>query len=261
MLVVPAGDVLRRCSSQFPRLLPLWKEILMLRWLWKLGPPVVAIALFGMASAARADTLANLMATNGVIVQGDKTFSNFTYDPHGNASPGAANVTITGIGSGVGADYYGIRISGGFNDAADNVVSDWLITYDVTVTDPNYRITDAHMASNVDANSGAGYGTITESFLPNGPQQITVFNINPGMDQPTAENTFGLPGYTVLHVQKDIQLSADTGIVTMSFIDQRFSQTSVVPLPATANMGIALIVCLGGFGAWRKLKVDQNAMA
>jgi hypothetical protein len=34
-------------------------------------------------------------------------------------------------------------------------------------------------------------------------------------------------------------------------------QATVVPLPATANMGIALLVCLAGAGVWRKVKNSQ----
>ena len=53
--------------------------------------------------------------------------------------------------------------------------------------------------------------------------------------------------------------STTPGLVTALLLDD--VKVVAVPLPATATLGIALIGCLGGFGAWRKLKDHQNALA
>lgn len=232
----------------------------MLRNLWRFAAFTLAIALFGLAPpSVRAASLADLIASNGTIVQGDKLFSNFGYTPTGEM-PLASGVTVTGIGTGLGTDYIGLRFQGAFSDFFLTAGgSDALITYDVTVTDPNYWITDAHLDSNVSAAAGTGSGTITESFLPVFPPFLTNFSINPGTTQVHDDYTWG-SGYKTLHVQKDINLLALAGSVSMSLVDQRYSQ-SVVPLPATANMGLALIGCLGVFGVWRRLKGAGDVMA
>jgi hypothetical protein len=224
----------------------------MLRWLRRLAAPVVAIALLGLAPPARAVTLADLIA-GGTIQQGDKLFSDFSYLPTGDM-PSAAAITVTGVTI---AGNYGIRFSGGFVDNLGGGTSDALIGYSVEVTDPNFLITDAHLYSNLDPASGIGGGTITEHFLavnppapPVTPVQITNFNFVPGGSQLEDGTVFQPPGqgYKKISVTKDILLNAIAGpslFVSLSQVDQTFSQTAVVPLPGAALAGMGLMSLIG----------------
>jgi len=211
------------------------------------------------ASSAKAATLLELAARQGTIQVGDKLFSNFTYSGTGQMP---SDVNVIGITDTAGN--YGIRFQGGFSDAVGGGASDALITYTVTVLDPNFVITDAHMASNI-AVIGAvdplANGTITETFVAVVPPTpslnavfVTNFNFNNILVQPSADYVWGIPGYTVINVSKDIKLDAGTqgiGSVDLSFVDQTFSQTAV-PVPAAAWTGISMLAGLGAIGAFRK---------
>jgi hypothetical protein len=216
-------------------------------------------------------TLDNLTGANsGNAVQvGDKLFSNFTYAPTPSGStPTAAGVTLSGLGTGAGTDYFGIRFAGGFFDAPGGGGTDYLITYRVTVLDPNYVITDAHLASNLIVNGvlpdPAAFGTINETFtavVPPTPTLAGVFNENFTFNNAPnllTDDVVFTAGYTSLDVQKDIFLNAGTaGNVTvgLSFVDQRFSQSPVVPLPAAAWAGFSMLGGLGLFGVVRRRRI------
>lgn len=218
-----------------------------------------AAGILGLSSGASAAavSLADLIRTGGTIQQGDKLFWGFTYSKTGQM-PTDAGVNIEGIGTGVGTDYYGIRITGGFSDlAGDSLASDAFLTYNVTVLDPSYRITDVHMFANL-AGVGSGTGSVTETFVehPDLPGHtpssgLFVFDLNNTSFNVNDNYVWGLPGDTTLHVTKDIMLNVDTGLVTLSQVDQRFSQTAV-PLPAAAWGGLSMLGGLGLFGAIRR---------
>jgi len=215
-------------------------------------------------------TLDTLIGPNGNSVQvGDKLFSNFTYTPTPSGStPSAAGVTVTGLGTGVGTDYLGIRFAGGFFDAPGGGGTDYLIGYRVTVLDPSMAISDAHLASNLIVNgilpNPAAFGTINETFTavtPPTPSLAGVFNENFTFNNSPnlLSDSLVFSGlYKSIDVQKDIFLNAgETGNVTvgLSFVDQRFSQTPVVPLPAAAWAGFSMLGGLGFFGAVRRRRM------
>jgi hypothetical protein len=56
----------------------------------------------------------------------------------------------------------------------------------------------------------------------------------------------------------DLAVSHDSSVGATATAFGPVPVASVAPLPATANMGLALIACLGGFGAWRKMKTGQE---
>jgi len=215
-------------------------------------------------------TLDTLLGPNGNSVQvGDKLFSNFTYSPNpANATPAAAAVSVGGLGTGIGTDYLGIRFSGGFFDAPGGGGTDYLIGYRVTVLDPNFVITDAHLDSNLIVNgvlpNPAAFGTINETFtavVPPTPTLAGVFNENFTFNNAPnllSDSVVFAAGYRSIDVQKDIFLNAgETGNVTvgLSFVDQRFSQSPVVPLPAAAWAGLSMLGGLGFFGAVRRRRI------
>jgi hypothetical protein len=239
----------------------------MLRSIWRFAVPVAAIALLGLAPAARAATvsLASLLVPGATIQSGDKLFSNFTYVTTGIGMPTAGNVGVTAIGTGLGTDYLGIQFSGPFADGDPTILgADALIGYTVTVLGSDFLITDAHMNSNVNATQGDVFAQIAETFTavtpptpPLNSQTVVNASVHNGIQILSADVVFGA-GYKQINVQKDIQINwLNGGVVpTMSFVNQTFSQTAVVPLPSTANMGIALLGVLGGFGAIRRMRKE-----
>jgi len=210
----------------------------------------------GATVLVAAQNLGTLIANHGSITVGDKTFSNFLYTPTGDM-PSAANVQVAGIISG---GNLGIEFIGGFVDNAGGGPSDALINYRVTVNDPNMRITDAHLDSNLDSGGSVGTGKVTETFTAVTPPvpPITSFTTNFSTNNNSITQlhdvyNWGLPGYTSIDVQKDILITTTSGVaITMSFVDQTFSQTPVVPLPAAAWAGFSMLGGLGFFGVVRR---------
>lgn len=246
------------------------RKVLMQKLSFKVPIGLIAAAIAGVmftGSAAQAATtlvpaqnLGALISTNGSITVGDKTFSNFTYTPTGDM-PTAANVNVAGILSNIGN--LGIEFIGGFTDRVGGGASDAFITYRVTVNDPTMRITDGHLDSNLDSGGSVGTGKVTEKFFAVTPSTPTIGSFttnftanNNSISQVNDAYVWGLPGYTVIDVTKDILIDTTSGVaVTMSSVDQTFSQTPVVPLPAAAWAGLSMLGGLGFFGAVRRRRI------
>lgn len=170
----------------------------------------------------------------------DKLFINFTYARTGDM-PDASAVTLTpqidvnGSGDPVA---WGIRYSGPFQDLPGGGPSDVVITYDVLVDDPSRAISDAHIAASFSIPVG-GLGAVTETFLPDvGNATMVVYDFGTGTQQLVDDIDFLPTTYKLLHVQKDIILTAGeegdgATPATMSFVDQTFSQ---IPEPASLSL-------------------------
>lgn len=205
---------------------------------------VAALAVLSVAfasPAAKAALLSDLIDNNGTIVNGDKVFSDFDYLSTGQ-NPPADRVNVVPIVDGAGN--LGIRFSGGFIDLDDNGASDALITFKVTVTDPNQLINDVHLAFNGDvvgAPGTQGFVGVTETFLPTDPNvQLSVFEIQPAGTTKLTDWADLTTPVRELWVQKDIILFAGQGAAaTISFIDQTFSQ---IPEPHSIGLVVAGIV-------------------
>ena len=190
----------------------------------------LCLSVVGMGNAATMK-LSELVAGE-TITSGDKRFSDFEYAITGDM-PAAEDVNVIPIQDVDGN--YGIRFQGGFIDHVGGSASDALITYNVTATDPGYWISDAHLVSNV-VNPDGGFGSIAETFLPDKSDPDDVLYVS--TDTSLTDMILFMPPQKTFMVQKNILLSAGTKAVTMSFVDQTFSQ---VPEPTSL-----LLILTGG---------------
>lgn len=207
--------------------------------------------LYSATASSTTFLLGDLIANGGTITVGDKLFSNFGCSKAGTGTPDCGNdINVNTLDT---LDY-GIQFQSGFHATAGNTV-DFLLSYDVEALDPNKWILDVHMAFN---------GVFTEDGETNVVETVTNLDPNNGIllndilaqikvtNPPialtaSADLTDPADGVTPVqakkvHVDKDVFLSGGTnGTATISFINQRFSQT--VPEPSTF-----LGLLIGGLG-------------
>lgn len=207
---------------------------------WLIAAAIVAAPWCGETSAATIP-LSDLIG-GGTITSGDKVFSDFSYVGTGDM-PSAAGINVISI-QGANGDY-GIRFQGPFIDRAGGDPSDALITFNVSVAPgSSMEISGAMMIANPAVFNGPGLGNVVETFAPAVENDsLIVYDFGNGdidlVDSMTFSRTF-----KTLPVQKDIILHAEgaTGAVSMSFIDQTFSQ---VPEPSGMLLALGGILGLG----------------
>ncbi len=208
---------------------------------------VVGMGACGVAQAGQVP-LSDLLQPGATITSGDKIFSDFTYSKTGdNPTPDAVNV----IDIKDPAGNFGIRIQGGFLDRVGGSASDALITFKVSVPVGSDRvITDAHLSANPAVfDNGTGVASVTETFLYNDPpinsDKLVVYDFGGGDDK-LADSIVFAQTYKTLSVQKDIILHAtgDLSAVTVSFVDQTFSQ---VPEPSSLALIAVGMLAVGYF--------------
>jgi hypothetical protein len=215
---------------------------------------LVAVLLFSSPTTAPADVI-NLnpgdtvnMATltnSGVAVQiGDKQFGDFVYlytdNSPSNIDITAANVNVTALSNVVG---FGVSFTEPMS-VVGNDTRDIVLKYTVTVTDPNFKISDIHLSITGSA-FGNGSGQVGEDVFNDGWGLTNVGHLQAGVfsfgnfltDQADIN-----PVVTKLWVQKDVNVAGGgaPGAASITIIDQTFSQ---IPEPSTA-----LLVGLGLLG-------------
>jgi hypothetical protein len=204
------------------------------------------LAGVGLASApAQAVSLGSLIPpNNGTITAGDKRFSNFTCVRTG-ISGTPPNCDIIDVTPLLVPGDFGLEFSAGFLHSGPNSL-DFLIGYDVEATDPNKWISDIQLSFN-GAVTGDGFTNVVETITnldPTCPQNTQIQVTNPP-ESLTARKDLACKAKKV-HVTKDILLrGGTTGIATISFIDQRFSQvTERTPEPSS----VLGLLAFGGLG-------------
>ncbi len=201
--------------------------------------------LFCCAASVSAGTMGlDELIDGGEFESGDKLFTDFTYTAGGDM-PEASDITVTDIIDGDGN--YGIRFQGPFADAAGGSGSDALITFTVEATGPGRLISDAHLAGNPDVIGESGFVAVTETFLPDAPDTISIYDIEPNGQVNSAWVYFDEP-MKVLRVQKNIlAFAGENSAATLSFVDQTFSQ-----VPEPTSLGLLASVVLGALAMRRR---------
>jgi hypothetical protein len=228
----------------------------------KFSIAVAAVVLsVGMSASSRADFIGtgvqlSTLLDGGTLQIGDKLFSNFTYSHTGDMPDATGVNVITGTDS---LGNFGLRFQGGFHDNAGGNSSDALIGYKVTVTDPSFVITDAHLTSNQSVQGPLASLTISENFAGTTNQLFTgTFNNadgNPVGTPKFTDVTFFDVGHSSLTVTKDILAQAGSdGIATLSQVDQTFSQNHI-PEPSSVVLLACGSVILGLVARRRKFAV------
>jgi len=217
---------------------------------------LLAVAFFAAATTESATTT-NLTAggtislatiidfPGGLNVQiGDKNFADFFFsyiDSNGNPNDDLtkSNVLLTAlmndIGFGISLQQPFIAVGGDFKDIA--------FKYSVTVTDPNFHISDIHLSITGSAGNG-GLGTVGEDAFIGGFGATKVGHLQASIPVATGDVAFAniVPTQDKLWVQKDIIATgggAANGFASITIIDQTFSQ---VPEPSTVMLvGLGLL--------------------
>lgn len=228
------------------------------------------LAAMAVVAPARGATVTNLntgesinlatIISQGLSVQiGDKLFADFQFsysDNNGNTFDDVKlqQINLTALDNSFG---FGIRISNAWK-ASGVTIEDTIFAYSVTVTDPSFAISDAHMTYNGVSGLGA-FSIVTEQFFTGGfggtvVGQMEVHN-DGGSDVKLQDTIIFGQTFTKLWVEKDIHLEGpgdgyNGGFATISIIDQSFSQ---VPEPTTAMLTLGSI---GALWVLRKRKAS-----
>jgi PEP-CTERM motif len=165
---------------------------------------------------------------------GDKTFADFVFsstevlDAQILVAPGTSILVPNDIG-------FRLTING-LVALGPTDTTDLLLQYSVQVDDPNFLISDAHLAFTGGATGPGGLAVVNETLCPaSGPclnSILTVFD-SPVGTQVSDQVVF--PGVDALNIAKDMLVSA-AGVgdfAAISGVDQTFTQVTPVPEPAT----------------------------
>jgi hypothetical protein len=172
------------------------------------------------------------------------TFSNFSYstDPVG-SPPIAANINVSAFLPPLSSES-GLEFRGGFNAMAGTTV-DYALSYIVTAS-AGSLIHDAVLSAAMGNNGGTGSVSIVELLtFPDSSTKSMEVSL-PG----ASSATFDFQGVKSILVQKDIFLNGGSLGANVTFVNQGFSSTGVVPEPSSIislGIGLTLLVAFRRF--------------
>jgi hypothetical protein len=208
-------------------------------------------AMIQTAQAAFTDTLADLVANNGSLSVGDKTFSGFSYLATDLTGFNASKIIVTA--SQVGDNYFltwGGKITLGSLGPAS---ADLLLGYTVTAQPGKIVAIDQNYTGSAQNSVGLSAGTflavdenvyVPGSAVAIGHSHLSAFDLSDPFAEPGDILTIK-PAQHILNVTKDIGFDiADPngGFITISQIEQSFDQ---VPEPTTMIAGALLLLPFG----------------
>jgi hypothetical protein len=189
---------------------------------------------------------------------GDKTFSEFNFtstevlDSQIIITPGANILTVGDLG---------FRLSiNGLAALGPNDSTDLLLQYHVAVDDPNFLISDAHLAFTGGATGPGGLAVVNETLCPPGSPCLN--DIPTVFDSPVAtqvsDSTF-FNGVAELDISKDmlVQASGVGDFSSISGVDQTFTQTEATPVPEPATL-LLLGSGLAGAGIFGRKRLARK---
>ena len=207
--------------------------------------PLAASATTVLGNAVLLSDLLN----GGTLQVGDKRFDGFSYSATGDM-PIANLVNVIPIQNDADGSF-GIRIQGAFLDLASSQGgSDALIGFTVTAMDPALEIVGVTIVGNPTQIGSAGAISVVETFDFDPNARLVIFDDENDINSVDAIQFAGLRKIQIL---KDISAISTTpggmNTVTLSFVDQFFTQAGVVPEPASA---VLMVLGLGLLAARRR---------
>jgi len=196
----------------------------MLRWFKRLTAPLVAVALLGMAPATRADTInVSLVSHIGAV---------FIY--------GASETAVGAVKAGDGFT---------IPDFAGPVL---VVLSDIV----HWKYVPTLSGSPVSGGIGALIAPNDDPTIPN-LNFVWIGAPTPGalVAPATFTVTTSAPG-----VSSEFAYSHDSSVSDLVYGFGPLPVAAAVPLPATANMGLALIACVAGLSAWKRLRSTQEVV-
>jgi hypothetical protein len=233
----------------------------MLRWLWRITAPVVAIALLGMASAARADTIQTNLDT--VVDNGDGTFT-YNYQltlTSGNGLANQAELPALFESGLIILDFVGLVGGPALSVSGSDITltSDW--STGVVATGGGSLSNTTHVAG-VTTILGTAPPVLAAGFDSAGHSNVVLEYTGAllAVDLVNARDLIHLSLTSIygVHAMDTISLSRDTGPIDASRPVETYAiDAPVVPLPAAAWAGMALMGVIGG----HKLRLSRKAQA
>ncbi|HBL14835.1 MAG TPA: hypothetical protein DD379_26285 [Cyanobacteria bacterium UBA11162] len=224
-----------------------------------------AATVLGVVAApaqAASFNLANLISTGGSITVGDKLFSNFTCSIQitGVATPSNCNnINVRTVDD----DPFGLLFQTGFSAGSPSRVTPSSLTalfgYDVTVLDPNQRLSAARLRFNGAGSPGSllngNVSTKVTQSITNIPDGTSLLNPSDSLMVTNPPNYLNdREDLTELvskaRVENKLEITAkNRGVGFVSLVENRYEQTEV-PEPGT----VGGLVALGSFGVGVMLK-------
>ena len=181
------------------------------------------------------------LTSGGTITSGPFEFSNFTYTIDSGATPEAEDVNVNVIA--YGADQPGIQLQAGFADLAGGDTFAATVMFEVHAAFGS-AVTGVQLNGNPAVVGGTGTASVTETITTLGGDPLAELMIQAGAGTSTLSSGALLSEpHTSLKVSKRIVLSAETGLATISFVDQTY--TVGVPEPASLAMALSGLFGLG----------------
>ena len=219
---------------------------------------VGSLAVLGTRNVSGAVSLSDLISSSGsVVVGGSLLFDQFSYSGTNESAP-ADRVLIDSVTDALGN--YGIRVHGGFSDSPGGGDSLALLNYRVSTIDPMSGISGALLAGNPAA-VGIGSYSVSET-LSGVPTSLSIFDIAPG--GPThLLDTMTLPSVlSSINVALSLNGSSTAGGVTLSFLDQTFTQTdNVVPEPSSLVIWLGTLMLVGVVVPLTRRQLQNRSLA